>query len=290
MCSTSRVFDPLVQRLPVLGVAYSGAIPTEDEVTRADAAFHAATAHLYEPTLEPLFRAYTRLVVEPWLDALPRLTNGREALDVGCGTGAMTIQLAERGYHVRGIDHSREMLGVAERHIAERRLESRIQLRAGDVRDLPFAAETFDVVAVQGVLHHLDDMRPCLAEIARVLKPGGVFRAAEPCEGSTAAIRLLESLGRAKARVRSRRRMGPPAWPAPPSAPIPDHYEGPISTAVLGSILDELGLSHEVTYWSRFPGLHRVRPLRLQELIIAALSRPWARRSGNLVIVEGRKT
>lgn len=257
-----------------------------DEAAQADAAFHDATAHVYEQTLDQLFRAYTKLTVVPWLDALPALTTGKDALDVGCGTGAMTVRLAERGYRVRGTDHSQGMLDIAERNLRERGLSDRVELSLGDVNALPYDDDQFDVAACQGVLHHLRDMRPCLAEIKRVLRPGGVFYLAEPCEGSTPPIRVFERLSRVKARVSQRKRI---ASFADAAAPIPHHEEGPISAAALTAILDELGLEHEVTYWGTFLGLHRVRPLWLQRWVIVALSRPWSHSSGNALVVRGRK-
>ena len=171
---------------------------TRDAHSEADRAFHDATADLYEPTLEARFRAYTKLGVKPWLDELPRLTPGRDALDVGCGTAVMAIRLAERGYRVYGVDHSEGMLTIANRKIEQLGLADQIELRQGDVRALPYDAERFDIVTCQGVLHHLADMRPCVAEIARVLKPGGVFYLAEPNDGTTPVLKLFERLASLK--------------------------------------------------------------------------------------------
>lgn len=257
-----------------------------DRHAQADAAFHDETAHVYEQTLEPHFRAYRSLTSDRWLDELPRLTDGRHALDLGCGTGAMTVWLAERGYDVRGIDHSQGMLDIARRKVEQLGLEDRVELSVGDIRELPWDDETFDVVACQGVLHHLDDMSGCLAEVARVLKAGGVFYIAEPCEGSTPALAAIEGLARLKGRaLRGGRGEASGAQPAH----VDEHEEAPIEVATLAAILDRLGLSHDETYWSRFPGVHRLSSVRLQRALIRGLSAPWSRRAGNLVIVRGRK-
>jgi len=242
----------------------------QDEATRADVAFHDATAHLYEPTLEPLFRAYADLIVDPWVESL---SGEGEAIDIGCGTGAMTVKLAERGYRVCGVDHSAGMRAVATSKIEALGLSDQVELVEGDVRALPYDNEQFDLATCQGVLHHLADMQLCLREVERVLKPNGVFYLAEPCIGSTPITRLLERL--------APERPDPPAW-------VPDHDEGPIDTRELVAILDELGLDHKLTFWSQFRGVHLL-PLRVQRALIASLSRPWRKRAGNMVIVTGRK-
>jgi len=211
------------------------------------------------------------------------------ALDVGCGTGNNLIAFAERGYSAHGIDHSPEMLAIAERKLADRRLEARVTMRTGDVRELPYEDGSFDAVLCTGVLHHLVDMRPCLGEINRVLKPGGSFHLAEPSQGATPAIRLLERVAVLRARLRGSSEPSR-ATATTSGLRIPEHEEGPISVASLTSILDSLGLEHQVRHWSVLPGVHHMRSLTLQRLAIRGLSAPWARRSGNLVAVDGRKS
>lgn len=257
-------------------------------LTKADIAFHDVTADVYEETLDSYFRAYNRLTVLPWLRSLPHRTTGRDALDLGCGTGVMALRLAERGFRVQGIDHSEGMLKIARATAERRGLATRVELRQGDGRDLPYDSGRFDVVTCQGVLHHLDDMRPCVAEIARVLKPGGVFYIADPCEGSTPASRSFARLGRLRDRF-ARGGRGY-MWSSGASGePVPDHDEAPISAPALASMLRELGLEVRLAYWSTFAGMRHVRPLRLQEAAIFTLSTPWKNRAGDLVIASGRK-
>jgi SAM-dependent methyltransferase len=103
-------------------------------------------------------------------------------LDAGCGTGNYSSVIAHYVARVTGLDRSPEMLSIAATKLVAHRPE-RVALVPGELRELPFAAGTFDgVIAVQ-VLHHLDPPgdreRPCLrkamAEFARVLRPGGVL-------------------------------------------------------------------------------------------------------------------
>lgn len=91
-------------------------------------------------------------------------------LDVGCGTGILLEQVHSQWPSVRtvGIDLSEEMLLVARR-----RLRGRVPLVQGDVAQLPFAGNFFDVVVSNSSLHYWPHPRRVLAEIARVLRRGG---------------------------------------------------------------------------------------------------------------------
>lgn len=102
-------------------------------------------------------------VIDEILDALP----AGDALDAACGTGRLTRRLLERGHRVIGVDASPEMLDVARRRMAG------VELRRGDLRDLPIADESVDLVVCGLALSHVEDLRPVLSEFTRVLRPGG---------------------------------------------------------------------------------------------------------------------
>ncbi|WP_026116482.1 class I SAM-dependent methyltransferase [Nocardiopsis valliformis] len=94
---------------------------------------------------------------------------GRRILDAGCGAGPLVAALGERGARVSGIDASASMVALARR-----RLGDEADLRVGDLADpLPFADGAFDDVVASLVLHYLRDWGPTLAEMRRVLRPGG---------------------------------------------------------------------------------------------------------------------
>jgi SAM-dependent methyltransferase len=94
---------------------------------------------------------------------------GRRILDAGCGSGPLFAALRDRGAIVTGIDASAGML-----ELARRRLGDGADLRVADLGSpLPFPDGTFDDVIASLVLHYLEDWRPALAELRRVLKPGG---------------------------------------------------------------------------------------------------------------------
>jgi SAM-dependent methyltransferase len=94
---------------------------------------------------------------------------GRRILDAGCGAGPLFAALRDRGAIVTGIDASAGML-----ELARRRLGADADLRVADLAGpLPFPDGAFDDVLASLVLHYLRDWGPTLAELRRVLTPGG---------------------------------------------------------------------------------------------------------------------
>lgn len=93
-------------------------------------------------------------------------------LDIGTGTGRMLELLGPQSNHGIGVDLSREMLAIARTKLDAAGLHH-CGVQLGDLHDLPFGPNAFDLVAVHQVLHLLDDGRHALHEARRVLKPGG---------------------------------------------------------------------------------------------------------------------
>jgi len=93
-------------------------------------------------------------------------------LDIGTGTGRMLELLSEQYTKGVGIDASREMLSVARSNLDKAGL-SRVQVRQGDMLNLPTPEEAFDLVTIHQVLHYLDDPAKAIFEAAKALTPGG---------------------------------------------------------------------------------------------------------------------
>lgn len=91
-------------------------------------------------------------------------------VDVGCGTGQMSVPLAQRGGIVHGIDVSLEMIEIARSKV---RPGWRATFATGDARDLPIADGSFDGAIVSKLFQHIKDWRRACQEIIRVVRPGG---------------------------------------------------------------------------------------------------------------------
>jgi 2-polyprenyl-6-hydroxyphenyl methylase/3-demethylubiquinone-9 3-methyltransferase len=98
---------------------------------------------------------------------------GLRVLDVGCGGGLLAEELAQLGCLASGVDPSPGSIATAERHAAASGLT--IMYRVGQGEALPYPAESFDLVTCVDVLEHVADVGEVLAEIARVLRPGGIL-------------------------------------------------------------------------------------------------------------------
>jgi ubiquinone/menaquinone biosynthesis C-methylase UbiE len=112
----------------------------------------------------------------PWMsDALDyRGAAGLAVLDVGCGQGIDVARYAMAGATSTGIDLTPRHVELARDHLAAMGLNADIV--PGDAETLPFPDASFDRVSSNGVLHHTPDLPAALAEIRRVLRPGGEAR------------------------------------------------------------------------------------------------------------------
>jgi SAM-dependent methyltransferase len=109
-----------------------------------------------------------------FFDAAPDLPEGA-ILDLGCGYGGRTIAFQRRfGHRAYGIDVDPRMVGPARRFARSLGVED-ADFVAAVGEDLPFADESIATILSYDVLEHVEDPEQCLAECARVLKPGGLF-------------------------------------------------------------------------------------------------------------------
>jgi ubiquinone/menaquinone biosynthesis C-methylase UbiE len=106
---------------------------------------------------------------------IPHLTAGRSVLDVGCGPGSITCDFAElvAPGKVVGLDRSAEIVAQAASLASERGVEN-VEFVTGNIYDLDFEDETFDLVHAHQVLQHLTDPVAALREMRRVAKPGAI--------------------------------------------------------------------------------------------------------------------
>lgn len=95
-------------------------------------------------------------------------------LDVATGTGLVAAELARRGFRVTGLDQSPEMLAIARA-----RFRGAIDLVESSAESLPFPDRSFDHLTVAYLLRYVDDPGSALAELARVVRPGGTVSSLE---------------------------------------------------------------------------------------------------------------
>lgn len=111
-----------------------------------------------------------------WFQARAGLPAGARIPEIGCGRGAgaqiLLRELRPRELHATDLDW--EMLRRAEGYLAPE-ARARITLTVADALRLPHRDRAFDAVFGFGVLHHIPDWREALREVARVLRPGGVY-------------------------------------------------------------------------------------------------------------------
>jgi len=122
------------------------------------------------------------------LARMARVTPGMRALDLACGTGDIAYEVARRGANVVGLDVTERMIRIAR---AKRDSAGSIEFVVGDMMALPFADASFDVVTAGYGIRNVPELDPALAEIARVLRPGGLFLSLDFNRPQNAVVRAI---------------------------------------------------------------------------------------------------
>lgn len=125
----------------------------------------------------------------------PYLTRGARVLDVGCGPGTITIDIAQRVFPgaVFGMDASHEVCLQAST-LARDSDVLNVDFAAGDAYALDYPDDTFDVVHAHQLLQHVGDPVAVLREMRRVVKPGGIVAARDVVYGAASWYPLLPGL------------------------------------------------------------------------------------------------
>ena len=105
-------------------------------------------------------------------------------LDVGCGGGININRMAKDAKKVYGIDYSIESVKLS-REVNEKLIDNgQVEIHEGNVKDLPFEDNTFDIVTAFETVYFWPDIEKCFGEVKRVLKPGGTFLIGMESNGS----------------------------------------------------------------------------------------------------------
>lgn len=115
-----------------------------------------------------------------------------DVLELGCGTGALTVRLARRypGARLSAIDGSKEMVEIARARLAADRIETAaFSVALFEELDLP--ADGHDLIASNMSLHHVADKAPFYAKLQRALRPGGLLVVGDELQGATPEVERL---------------------------------------------------------------------------------------------------
>jgi 2-polyprenyl-3-methyl-5-hydroxy-6-metoxy-1,4-benzoquinol methylase len=162
-----------------------------DRETRSDSAIAEECTPELTPAVYASWRTselgrFTEAIERKLILDLVGDVSGKTVLEIGCGDGALAVELARRGARVTGIDTSHAMLAAA-RERAEKAGEQ-VEFIAANAEALPFDDGTFDVVIAVTILCFVKDAQPVFSGIGRALRPGGALVIGELRKRSSWAV------------------------------------------------------------------------------------------------------
>lgn len=171
---------------------------TKEDASKAEGIWDRMAAGYDELALKQFETAY-RLSCGKVCEQL----HGTEAvLDIGCGTGIISLGIAHCAGHVTGTDTSQEMIATARRKAEEKGITNAV-FRKAEGTSQPFKSESFDAVLLFNVIHFLEEPARLVEEAKRLVKPRGVIICASDClaEPAPLLVRLKVGLQRVLSRV-----------------------------------------------------------------------------------------
>ncbi len=119
----------------------------------------------------------------------------KTVLEAGCGTSESLVLLSKHAKKVYGVDLSKDAIKISETHFKEKRIRpEKYELKLGDINNIPYPDNMFDIVFNAGVIEHFTDLKP-IKEMIRITKPEGRVVILVPASGLYQFIfKLLEKL------------------------------------------------------------------------------------------------
>lgn len=216
-------------------------------------------------------------------------------LDAGCGNCSHSIHLEKRGYKVQGIDYSEAILESARENINGRRLGDRIKVQREDILSLSFGNETFNYIFCWGVLMHIPDVEKAIAELARILKQGGMLIIEEGNMNSLQSIvlNIIRFLtGKKKTEFKSTS-CGIERWKATPAGPL---FVRQANIGWLYRRFEKEGLIVKKRIAAEFTELYTKAPFHFMKKLIHYFNNFWFKyirlphpAFGNIIIFQKEK-
>ena len=141
------------------------------QFNRGDFLFYGWGSHIYDVVMVRLTRRLYQRVIG---DIAPVLSEGK-VLDAGTGPGTLARDIARRQprLQVYGIDLSEDMIRLAREHAKREQLEERVHFDIGNIAQMPYPDQSFDLVVSTISMHHWYEIEQPLRDLYRVLRPGG---------------------------------------------------------------------------------------------------------------------
>jgi len=162
---------------------------SEVKSTIANAEIHEGWAKNYRNTENEVFFEIAFNEIANTLNA----PNGSSVLDAGCGSCRHSPRLAKHGMQVTAVDYSEYIVKKAKESIEIQGLSDSISVKQEDLLNFSFPNESFNFVLCWGVLMHIPSVEEAIAEVSRVLKPGGIIVLSEVNMNSI-EVKLTETL------------------------------------------------------------------------------------------------
>lgn len=171
-----------------------------DKIRLSNIEVHRLEADIYDAIHPEIFGSFEQRKIARDLDLIASIMARDSAvrvLDLGCGTGNLTLKYVERGYRVKAVDISPEMIQVLRSKL-DPAVSEWVELVVGDVEEVVANSRTYgmwDIVSFCSVLHHLPDYKLVLTHALRQLRPGGVLHVChEPLRKSDTESGLIPLL------------------------------------------------------------------------------------------------